>query len=65
MSLSRKNTNISFANWTRLKDGGRKYPFIRYGLPMVSLTVFGAWIIFCKTSNNIIWDVRFLKQQKS
>ncbi|XP_022765381.1 uncharacterized protein LOC111310319 isoform X2 [Durio zibethinus] len=26
----------SFKRW------GRKYPFIRYGLPMISLTVFGA-----------------------
>ena len=26
----------SFKKW------GRKYPFIRYGLPMISLTVFGA-----------------------
>ncbi|KAK8629702.1 hypothetical protein V6N13_078534 [Hibiscus sabdariffa] len=26
----------SFRRW------GRKYPFIRYGLPMISLTVFGA-----------------------
>jgi hypothetical protein len=31
-----QNSGFSFKRW------GRKYPFIRYGLPMISLTVFGA-----------------------
>ncbi|KAE8689578.1 synaptotagmin-3-like [Hibiscus syriacus] len=30
------SSSSSFRRW------GRKYPFIRYGLPMISLTVFGA-----------------------
>ncbi|KAF5453427.1 hypothetical protein F2P56_028329, partial [Juglans regia] len=47
-SMFHKNTNIS-ATMAKIqisslsfKRWGRKYPFIRYGLPMVSLTVFGA-----------------------
>ncbi|KAG7992901.1 hypothetical protein I3843_02G150800 [Carya illinoinensis] len=47
-SMSHKNTNIS-ATMAKIqisslsfKRWGRKHPFIRYGLPMVSLTVFGA-----------------------
>ncbi|XP_021295285.1 uncharacterized protein LOC110424909 [Herrania umbratica] len=31
-----QSSTSSFRRW------GRKYPFIRYGLPMISLTVFGA-----------------------
>jgi hypothetical protein len=31
-----QNSGSSFRRW------GKKHPFIRYGLPMVSLTVFGA-----------------------
>ncbi|KHG25663.1 Fumarate reductase subunit C [Gossypium arboreum] len=31
-----QSSSSSFRRW------GRKYPFIRYGLPMISLTVFGA-----------------------
>jgi hypothetical protein len=31
-----QNSGSSFTRW------GKKHPFIRYGLPMVSLTVFGA-----------------------
>ncbi|XP_077252888.1 cytochrome C oxidase assembly protein [Tasmannia lanceolata] len=27
---------------TQFKRWGRKYPFVRYGLPFISLTVFGA-----------------------
>ncbi|KAK8504324.1 hypothetical protein V6N13_062674 [Hibiscus sabdariffa] len=33
---SSSSSPSSFRRW------GRKYPFIRYGLPMISLTVFGA-----------------------
>ncbi|KAG6624505.1 hypothetical protein CIPAW_16G031600 [Carya illinoinensis] len=48
MSLSHKITNMSSTTAniqhsdSSFKRWGRKYPFIRYGLPMVSLTVFGA-----------------------
>ncbi|XVE68871.1 hypothetical protein DITRI_Ditri09bG0104600 [Diplodiscus trichospermus] len=31
-----QSSALSFKRW------GRKHPFIRYGLPMISLTVFGA-----------------------
>ncbi|KAK9265626.1 hypothetical protein L1049_010742 [Liquidambar formosana] len=31
-----QNSTSGFKRW------GRKFPFIRYGLPMISLTVFGA-----------------------
>ena len=31
-----QNSGLSFKRW------GRKSPFIRYGLPMISLVVFGA-----------------------
>lgn len=27
---------------SRFKRWGRKYPFVKYGLPMISLTVLGA-----------------------
>ena len=27
---------------SQFKRWGRKYPFVRYGLPLISLTVFGA-----------------------
>ncbi|KAJ8765998.1 hypothetical protein K2173_020514 [Erythroxylum novogranatense] len=27
---------------SKFRRWGRKYPFVRYGLPMISLTVFGA-----------------------
>jgi len=31
-----KQSSASFKRW------GRRHPFVRYGLPMISLTVFGA-----------------------
>ncbi|KAJ6900642.1 hypothetical protein NC652_026675 [Populus alba x Populus x berolinensis] len=46
MSLPRKTTNAarkietSFAS--SFKRWGRGHPFVRYGLPMISLTVFGS-----------------------
>ncbi|GLT66824.1 hypothetical protein SLA2020_391710 [Shorea laevis] len=35
-------TQKSQSSASSFKRLGRKYPFIRYGLPMISLTVFGA-----------------------
>lgn len=47
-SESRKTDNVAIttakirSSASSFKRWGRKYPFIRYGIPMISLTVFGA-----------------------
>ncbi|XP_022742292.1 uncharacterized protein LOC111293688 isoform X2 [Durio zibethinus] len=40
-NLAAKTANVQ-SSASSFKRWGRKYPFIRYGLPMISLTVFGA-----------------------
>ncbi|XP_074303598.1 uncharacterized protein LOC141638047 [Silene latifolia] len=38
---SKKNPALSNLKYAGLKRLGRKNPFLRYGLPLISLTVFG------------------------
>ncbi|KAL6977249.1 hypothetical protein U1Q18_026045, partial [Sarracenia purpurea var. burkii] len=46
MEQPKKITNLGGTKFQNLSSGfrrwGRKSPFTRYGLPMISLTVFGA-----------------------
>ncbi|KAK3147575.1 hypothetical protein QOZ80_3AG0244070 [Eleusine coracana subsp. coracana] len=37
-----ESTAKSFKQASQFKRWGRKHPFVRYGLPLISLTVFGA-----------------------
>ncbi|KAK9726823.1 hypothetical protein RND81_05G239500 [Saponaria officinalis] len=39
---SKKNPALSKFKYSGLKRLGRKNPFVRYGLPLISLTVFGS-----------------------
>ncbi|OVA10569.1 Cytochrome c oxidase assembly protein COX16 [Macleaya cordata] len=49
-TMEHPNKKVSLADTTarigrsasEFKRWGRKYPFVRYGLPLISLTVFGA-----------------------